>query len=496
MIRRPPRSTQSRSSAASDVYKRQTWCKDSHGLFDYESKALDIKRFFVEQSSSILREGEDILIVPRSINRENSSSPHRKRLLSVTGKSTPREEQFYIDPSEIQHEEGKHNEVYLIVRSLKNADGAQRGFTLVPGQVIKLGRMEFRVIECCYRNREITKLETDLDQEREFRQSTSQATPEAANSPVCRICLVEDDSDHKLIAPCKCRGSCEYVHLSCFQYWFKSKIQTKEYNNAWNFHWKKLECEVCQDPIPRLFKMGGERHELFNLKRPQDTPYLILESITKEKKAGRAIHVLRVGEEGVKLGRGHQCDVRIGDISVSRLHAEIKYQNDSFLITDNNSKFGTLVLLQEPYLIREEKVAVQVGRTVITFVMRPRSSLTKPKVPKQQKTQALRNIPGGAQFNVIDVEHLSPSQGVPIETENIRILEPTRMIDRRMEEEPMPQNNAPQMPVLPVLFPGHGQQLNDPQNLILNQINQLFMANYLNGLNGGFLPPSTKGPFN
>eukprot|EP01017_Pseudomicrothorax_dubius_P003643 TRINITY_DN10563_c0_g2_i3.p1 TRINITY_DN10563_c0_g2~~TRINITY_DN10563_c0_g2_i3.p1 ORF type:complete len:251 (+),score=28.86 TRINITY_DN10563_c0_g2_i3:670-1422(+) len=247
--------------------------------------------------------------------------------------------------------------------------------------------MEFRVIECCYRNREITKLETDLDQEREFRQSTSQATPEAANSPVCRICLVEDDSDHKLIAPCKCRGSCEYVHLSCFQYWFKSKIQTKEYNNAWNFHWKKLECEVCQDPIPRLFKMGGERHELFNLKRPQDTPYLILESITKEKKAGRAIHVLRVGEEGVKLGRGHQCDVRIGDISVSRLHAEIKYQNDSFLITDNNSKFGTLVLLQEPYLIREEKVAVQVGRTVITFVMRPRSSLTKPKVPKQQKTQ-------------------------------------------------------------------------------------------------------------
>src|SRR5680860_1510961 len=30
MIRRPPRSTQSRSSAASDVYKRQKWLKTYH----------------------------------------------------------------------------------------------------------------------------------------------------------------------------------------------------------------------------------------------------------------------------------------------------------------------------------------------------------------------------------------------------------------------------------------------------------------------------------
>ena len=33
MIRRPPRSTQSRSSAASDVYKRQLWTQKRWGYF-------------------------------------------------------------------------------------------------------------------------------------------------------------------------------------------------------------------------------------------------------------------------------------------------------------------------------------------------------------------------------------------------------------------------------------------------------------------------------
>jgi len=34
----------------------------------------------------------------------------------------------------------------------------------------------------------------------------------------------------------------------------------------------------------------------------------------------------------LKLGRGHDWDVRISDISVSRLHALIKYDNGKFEI--------------------------------------------------------------------------------------------------------------------------------------------------------------------
>ena len=43
------------------------------------------------------------------------------------------------------------------------------------------------------------------------------------------------------------------------------------------------------------------------------------------------------------LGRGHDSDLRIADISVSRTHADIKYENGIFKIQDKISKFGTLV---------------------------------------------------------------------------------------------------------------------------------------------------------
>ena len=47
----------------------------------------------------------------------------------------------------------------------------------------------------------------------------------------------------------------------------------------------------------------------------------------------------------IRLGRGHDADVRIHDISVSRTHAFIKKeaQTNRLYIEDNKSKFGTLV---------------------------------------------------------------------------------------------------------------------------------------------------------
>lgn len=71
------------------------------------------------------------------------------------------------------------------------------------------------------------------------------------------------------------------------------------------------------------------------------------------------------------MGRGHESEVRVNDISVSRLHAKIKYQPDGFYLEDNKSKFGTLVLLKEAYLIKlEHTSAVQIGRTVVSFTVR------------------------------------------------------------------------------------------------------------------------------
>lgn len=50
--------------------------------------------------------------------------------------------------------------------------------------------------------------------------------------------------------------------------------------------------------------------------------------------------------------------MRITDISVSRIHAKMKFVDGKFLIYDNDSKFGTLILLHKDYPIKIDKAAV------------------------------------------------------------------------------------------------------------------------------------------
>ena len=67
------------------------------------------------------------------------------------------------------------------------------------------------------------------------------------------------------------------------------------------------------------------------------------------------------------LGRGHESDVRISDISVSRQHARITYKDKKFILEDTGSKFGTLVLAKEPVPIIEKPVILQIGRTLFSL---------------------------------------------------------------------------------------------------------------------------------
>jgi len=101
--------------------------------------------------------------------------------------------------------------------------------------------------------------------------------------------------------------------------------------------------------------------------------YILLESMPLDKNTSRNIHMLTVNEKKseFKLGRGHESEVRINDISVSRCHAIIKCKKDGFYIEDNLSKFGTIVLLKDRIHLEEEHtMAVQVGRSVLSFTIK------------------------------------------------------------------------------------------------------------------------------
>lgn len=56
------------------------------------------------------------------------------------------------------------------------------------------------------------------------------------------------------------------------------------------------------------------------------------------------------------MGRGHEADVRINDISVSRSHGTIFLSKDGKIqLKDFGSKFGTLALIQNKFECLKKK---------------------------------------------------------------------------------------------------------------------------------------------
>jgi len=101
-----------------------------------------------------------------------------------------------------------------------------------------------------------------------------------------------------------------------------------------------------------VFKTNGKKYYLVDIEPPLTGNFMLLESLTFEKNSSRMVHLIMPNEEKLqfKLGRGHETDVRVSDISVSRCHAVIKYDplDNHFYLEDFQSKFGTLVLAKGP----------------------------------------------------------------------------------------------------------------------------------------------------
>lgn len=112
---------------------------------------------------------------------------------------------------------------------------------------------------------------------------------------------------------------------------------------------------------------------MVDVPRPLNGDFLIFESINKTKGAVRMVHLLLPESVGkvYKMGRGHEADVKITDISVSRFHAKVNFTRKGFVIEDNNSKFGILVQLKSKATYRfSDHPLLQYGRTRMAISVR------------------------------------------------------------------------------------------------------------------------------
>ncbi len=235
----------------------------------------------------------------------------------------------------------------------------------------------------------------DANKQAKEKEKEKEKTKDSDDEIRCRICLGNESTDaNPLIAsPCKCIGTVQLIHTNCLQQWLKSKVTEKHGEFMTSYSWKQFECDVCKAKYPSTIRLlnsligvihcpNGRSLEIFQVQKPP-SHYMTLQTINNTDITMQncthffGYHLLAVfvilldKRETLKVGRGHNNEVRINDISVSRLHAEIRKFKGEYYLCDLNSKFGTLALLRKPVQVKAGQLLnLQAGRTLMNFTIK------------------------------------------------------------------------------------------------------------------------------
>mmetsp|Transcript_100229 Transcript_100229/g.266418 ORF Transcript_100229/g.266418 Transcript_100229/m.266418 type:complete len:414 (-) Transcript_100229:150-1391(-) len=332
-----------------------TWARDSHDLFDFEAHPLLTQTFTVSKSMVCVRNGTEVQMVTNDRSDREQPPAGGDPLLRLV----QRDGAFWVDRATSS---GHAKKLWLVVRDLPTAS-----HRLAEGDVMKLGRFKFRVHQLALACGGAAP-ELRLD---DFGAGCSAEASRGGElqSACCRICLLEGPGeDDPLIAPCRCRGSIEHVHLGCLRHWIRGRLNFPEAPGS-SYFYRALDCELCKAIYPTYVHSGHERTPLVEIPGTRP-PFIVLENMVRDSQqhSTRGLHVISLAEKALTLGRGHESDVRIADVSISRCHATIRFQQGHFLLDDNQSKFGTLVAMKRPRLLEAGcATTIQMGRTVLSL---------------------------------------------------------------------------------------------------------------------------------
>ncbi|XP_954288.1 FHA domain protein, putative [Theileria annulata] len=199
--------------------------------------------------------------------------------------------------------------------------------------------------------------------------NTSSLDPSVQDTSIDNLEKRATFESDRLICACECKGSIKYVHVECLRKWIDSKWSLRGEDPLPSIVFiKEVSCELCKTNYPCFIRQNGELIQIVKMPKMQ-TPFLVLENTTPQ--AVRGVHLVSMRDsKDLKLGRGHESDLRIPDVSISRYHANIRYENGQFYLEDHDSKFGTLVAMKRSRIVSsDEPLAVQVGRSVINLTV-------------------------------------------------------------------------------------------------------------------------------
>ena len=429
----------------------KTWVRDSHGLYDYESIQTRNLNAVLAESIFIARRKHDI----KTISSLNELKQDEEELLfNVRNDNT---DEYILEnpvPILIQPTEKNindlSNKIWYVLKndphqsnnSTQTVTNTNDDYYLCKNDVIKLGRVKYSLNEINIPSRhnnidrsqpltddtkyDIDDLNKNTESVFDFifqAKDSSDYTDIPDDERICKICYSEenDKENNPLVHLCNCNGGLRFSHFLCIKKWMETKLVTKENEKKTvkSYNIKSFNCEICKTPYPFKFKLNGieKPFELISLEKPLESDYIILESLNqmKENCNIKSIHVIQLTGEELTIGRGHESDVRINDISVSRKHAILKYNEDgTLLLRDLKSKFGTLILIKKPLKIKEKKIHLQIGRTYIEGWLMGMADFEKLRREKRQKHMNKLQQSHQSQHNT----NIGSSQGMDIDDKN------------------------------------------------------------------------------
>jgi len=253
--------------------KTISWNKESNELFDFESQDVVKNQFECTGAGTFIKRSEILKFIPA---KDKVPTDNKTKLIiniECDNKSFILK-RISEETANLQSYINRPDTPWIVVRSLKKGDiGSTNGsnYKLIPGDVIKLGRIKLKLIEVKLDSRLEDSVENQTKgfNSKVIENSTrnaqgniiSENLKENVNlirkkrNNICRICYCdESEMESPLITPCSCSGTMRYIHFSCLQKWIKSKVVVKSTigDNSMCYSLKQVECELCKTLLPGI----------------------------------------------------------------------------------------------------------------------------------------------------------------------------------------------------------------------------------------------------
>ena len=343
----------------------------TNDLFDYGSSSLITSTITVKKEGNILLKNQKLFLSQKPDTEDatqlfNLTLNNNQFILNT----------FLSSENDTIAQENINNPFnpWIVLRNQIGKDEHYQKYKLSKGDIIRLGKIKFLVKDISDSYRQQSRCQLDILKNR----VSIAISKNIEGTPTCRICLGEHVNDYDpLICPCKCSGTTKYIHLLCLRKWMKTQIKEKTTSSDFYqiFSYERSQCELCKNEYPEYYRMNGKLFELLDFS-PENakSKYIVLEAINFELNETKIVYVITFDKENrIKIGRGEEASVTFSDLSISRFHSELVYIDNNVYLSDLNSKFGTLILLQKKNLnlISSSTLNLQIGDHFISLRIKP-----------------------------------------------------------------------------------------------------------------------------